>query len=127
MIEKSTPVNIQVEVAARRANIINSVITDGLKSAETLTQEGKSYFGSFDRDPIELISARFLLPPHDYRSAAVFSKRLKQILYGGSTSVLPVMAERQIRDNPIDKVYDASSWKDPTRIDHGTKKFWNRG
>ena len=113
MTERPSPVASEVssiEVAARRAEIVNSVLTDGLKSAEVLQQEGRSYFGSFDFGPREFISFRLMLP---HKAFPEFSSTLRDALYLRGISVLPVMAERQGRFTPandhVDRAYDFSS------------------
>lgn len=108
MSEVLSRIDVAAEVASQRAAIINGVLRDGVKSAKRLKEEGKPYFGSFDKSPRELISFRLLLPLDRYESPENLNATLNDVLYLRGISVLPVMAERQDRDSDvIDEAYSS--------------------
>lgn len=95
---ESTP---NSEVATARARIIDSVLTEGIKSGALLARENKKYFGSHDE--VRNSSVYFsLFNPHYIPPHAEFNPdmtpqelNLRDLLYKDSMhSVLPVMGER---------------------------------
>ncbi len=95
LVEKLSQIDASTEVAVRRAEIIKSILTTGLKSSDLLQKEGVPYFGSFDLASNNFISFRLIFPRHLYDTPKDFFSNLEHILYLRGISVLPVMAERQ--------------------------------
>ena len=78
-----------------RSEIINDVISNGLKPSVILKNEGKPYLPSFDGKPMPFVSGVTFSPQTDYLDKDAFLKDLRGELYFGPNSILPVIAERR--------------------------------
>lgn len=81
-------------VAMHQAEIIRSVLKNGLIPAADLRREKKHYLGSIDSSPRGHVSVRLLAPQREFESYTDFGRRMDFALYKGMTSILPVMTER---------------------------------
>ncbi len=81
-------------VQEARNQLIDKILTGGLKSSETVVQEGGQFLGSIDKESMPYIFGRDLKPVDQYHDQATFRRALDQVLYMGDSSCLPVVTER---------------------------------
>ncbi|MDO8620727.1 MAG: hypothetical protein Q7R31_00360 [Candidatus Levybacteria bacterium] len=124
MSEVLPKINATAEVAAQRAEIINSILKDGLKSAGRLRRESSLYFGSGDLSPKDFISFRLIFPPHLHENLQAFSNNLEDALYLRNISVLPVMTERpSYRLKEPDPIDQLPAWSQEEVDKNGAKEI----
>lgn len=81
----------RLELTALRAEIIDSILTRGIKPSRALREEGIRHLASVDRVPMELVVGRIISSSSELRDQS----SLDLHLYGSSRSIFPVLVERE--------------------------------
>lgn len=106
----------QAGLAIRRKAIIDSILTNGLKSAKRLQDLSIPHLPSADKVPFDEIEGCVLRPTPDYPNDESRREALDEAFYIMDRSIFPVFIEREIDMAGVDNFYSSKKYGRYTRM-----------